>query len=197
MYLNAAKLEAWVQEKLEQYDSDPDFAAKRNKKHGDRAGYESHLKSQAQEKLQAHAAKSSGGDDGGMQERVQAEFMEQQEKITNAALQLQNVSDELQKLQMTKRMNVLSTQEVNKTDADTPVYKQYGKMFVRHEQEELASTLTAQGEKLKEKEDNLKGKFEYFEKERSSAEVNLKEMMGALQAQMAQMQEEAAAKPNK
>jgi len=58
--------------------------------------------------------------------------MEQQEKITNAALQLQNVSDQIQKLQMSKRMNVLSKDEVEKTGAGVPLYKQYGRPFVLH-----------------------------------------------------------------
>lgn len=52
MSSNKAKLEAWVEQKLEEYDNDPEFAAKRNKKHGDRAGYEAHLKQQAKEKLE-------------------------------------------------------------------------------------------------------------------------------------------------
>ena len=55
MSSNKAKLEAWVEQKLEEYDNDPEFAAKRNKKHKDRAGYEAHLKQQAKDKLEGHS----------------------------------------------------------------------------------------------------------------------------------------------
>merc|ERR1711988_519283 len=103
MSSNEQKLAAWVAEKLEQYDNDPAFAEKRNKKHGDRAGYEAHLKQQVQDKLEAHAKKAeSAGEE--VTEQLQKEFFDQQEKITNAALQLQNVSDEIQKLQVAKRV---------------------------------------------------------------------------------------------
>jgi len=181
---NEEKLEAWVQEKLELYDADPEFAAKRNKKHSDRAGYEEHLREQTKAKLQAHADK--GKSDGSVvPDQLHKEFMEQQEKITNAALQIQNVTDEIQKLQMTKRMNTLSSTEVSKTTEGVPLYKQYGKMFLQHPQAEMASTLKEQGEKLAEREEALKAKYEFFEKERSEAEINLKEMMSTLQAQMA------------
>lgn len=71
----------------DRYDSDPSFAEKRNKKHGDRAGYETHLKQQAKGKLEgatglstwpahpagaAHANKAKDGGDG-VPEQLQKE----------------------------------------------------------------------------------------------------------------------------
>jgi len=181
---NEEKLEAWAKEKLEEYDNNPEFQAKRDKKHNDRDGYEGHLRKQVEAKLSAHANKPKN-DGEAVPEQLHKEFMEQQEKITNAALQLQNVSDQIQKLQMSKRMNVLSKDEVEKTGAGVPLYKQYGKMFLCHPQDEMAAGLKEQGEKLDEREEGLRAKFEFFEKERAEAEINLKEMMSTLQAQMA------------
>lgn len=57
-------------------------------------------------------------------------------------------------------------------------------MFLQHPHEELAGSLKEAGQKMQEREDDLKSKFVYFEKQRSEAETNLKEMMTALQAQM-------------
>ena len=48
---NEEKLEAWVKEKLEEYDNNPEFQAKRDKKHNDRDGYEGHLRKQVEAKL--------------------------------------------------------------------------------------------------------------------------------------------------
>jgi len=58
-------------------------------------------------------------------------------------------------------------------------------MFLCHPQDEMAAGLKEQGEKLDEREEGLRAKFEFFEKERAEAEINLKEMMSTLQAQMA------------
>ena len=49
---NEEKLEAWVKEKLEEYDNNPEFQAKRDKKHNDRDGYEGHLRKQVEAKLE-------------------------------------------------------------------------------------------------------------------------------------------------
>ena len=52
-----AKLDVWLREKLERFDAEPSVGAKQAAKHGDRAGYEAHLRSQVEAKCAAERAK--------------------------------------------------------------------------------------------------------------------------------------------
>ena len=57
-----AKLDVWLREKLERFDAEPSVGAKQAAKHGDRAGYEAHLRSQVEAKCAAERAKLEAGD---------------------------------------------------------------------------------------------------------------------------------------
>merc|ERR1712216_771203 len=128
-------------------------------------------------------AKGAGG--VGVSEAVQKEFMQQQEKITKAAIQIENMTERKTKQLSELRRAAMTAKEIDGISEDVVLYKQCGKMFLHQPKEDLANQFEASAMKSQKEVKTIEDTLVYFEKQRAEAETNLREMMTQLEQQMA------------
>merc|ERR1711959_726730 len=129
--------------------------------------------------------KNKGGGDGTVSETVQKEFMAHQEKITKAAIQLENLAERKDKNQRELRRAAMTVKAIQDVDDEVPLFRQYGKMFIgQQKRDEIIESFTESAAKSTKEVKTIDDTMAYFEKQRGEAETNLREMMGQLEAQM-------------
>merc|ERR1719231_2203105 len=79
--------------------------------------------------------KESKGAD--LSEQFQKEIMQQQEKISQAAIKLENMAERKEKQERELRRCILSAKEVDTMTDGSLLYRQYGRMFLNADKEEL------------------------------------------------------------
>merc|ERR1711934_888649 len=129
--------------------------------------------------------KKSNADGGSVTEQFQKEFMQQQDKITKAAIQLENMSERKDKQARELRRAVMTAKEVDGIDDDRILYKQFGRMFLHQDKPAILEQLEASATKSQKEVKTVEDTMQYFEKQRSEAESTLREMMAQLESQMA------------
>merc|ERR1711998_54398 len=127
--------------------------------------------------------KESKGAD--LSEQFQKELMQQQEKISQAAIKLENMAERKEKQERELRRCILSAKEVDTMTDGSLLYRQYGRMFLNADKEELLDQLEVSAKKSQKEVKTVEDTMVYFEKQRAEAETNLREMMAQLEKQMA------------
>merc|ERR1711907_35480 len=83
------------------------------------------------------------------------------------------------------RRAVMTAKEVDGIDDDRILYKQFGRMFLHQDKPAILEQLEASATKSQKEVKTVEDTMQYFEKQRSEAESNLREMMAQLESQMA------------
>ena len=143
-------------------------------------------------KESAPSNRSGGGGSGANFQPPQhmlEEFEDQQQKLTSAAIQLENLSERMANLMREARRTELTKGEVAKTEDGVPMFNQYGRCFILQDKAELSSELEATTTKYQNQIKKTKDTQTYYERQRDETTSNLKEMLANLQQMHAQAQQ--------
>merc|ERR1711865_208255 len=150
-------------------------------------------RSSAMGKKAKNAGTKKGGDkaDGKAQslnDQFQKEFMLQQERITKAAIKLEDMDERKGRQEKELRRAIMTAKEVDPIDENTALFKQFGRMFLHLPKVEIMDRLEEEANKSQKEVKTVKDTMTYFEKQRNDAESNLREMMTQLESQMGNKQ---------
>jgi len=131
--------------------------------------------------------RSSAGPQAGFKppDHMLEEFEDQQKKLTNAAIHLENLEEKMARLVRDARRTELTKGEVAKAADDTVMYSQYGRCFIQQSKEDLQAELDGTSVKVEAQLKKTTDSQNYYERQRSETSGNLQEMLKNLQ-QMAE-----------
>mmetsp|Transcript_25013 Transcript_25013/g.36932 ORF Transcript_25013/g.36932 Transcript_25013/m.36932 type:complete len:256 (-) Transcript_25013:140-907(-) len=108
-----------------------------------------------------------------LDESQRRELMELQEQTSNYARDLRGVQGSLASCQRDLRSNLVTKQQIDTYDAETPLYRTVGKAFLREPRDSIETFLQKESEKLSKTQRDLEGRKEYLERRIASNKSNI------------------------